>query len=185
MPMTITSLLLALLPAAVPPPPGQVHANCTAPVYATDHLVCQDEALLQLDRQMAALLEQQTPSSAMSGGRWLESQDAWFRRRSLCASRTDHRACAEAAYRERLQVLATVLQPVPDHARRYDCGIEVSAYLDDAGTLSLYVDGQLEGVALPEQRRAAWLSFARFSTRGSTARVHVDGHEPLRCKAGH
>jgi hypothetical protein len=43
------SLLLAMLlapgVAAVPPPVEQVTADCKAPVYASDHLVCSDPAL--------------------------------------------------------------------------------------------------------------------------------------------
>lgn len=39
----------------VPPPGGQVSADCAAPVYATDQLVCADPGLRALDAQMLRL----------------------------------------------------------------------------------------------------------------------------------
>ena len=84
------SLLAALIPvialgtapvAAVPPPPEQVAANCEAPTYASDMLVCADADLRPLDTRMREAWAAVDFASVVAQEAWVEAQDAWFRRR--------------------------------------------------------------------------------------------------------
>lgn len=103
-------LLLALAgcftarPAAVPPPPLQTTANCVAPTYAADALVCADPTLRSLDRQLAALwAEADADPRTTDADR--DGQKAWFRQRSLCAFERDQATCLYAAYRARIDAI--------------------------------------------------------------------------------
>lgn len=89
---------------AVPPPGDQVSADCAAPVYASDHLVCADAELRALDTQMLRLWRMVEARHPEDGGLRV-AQAAWFRERSLCAFEADHRACVAAAYRSRIAAL--------------------------------------------------------------------------------
>ena len=104
--LAVTASLVASCddPAAVAPPTDQTTADCAAPTYATDMLVCDDPDLRALDAELARLWAQ---VEAGSGGdpAAAEAQAAWFRERSLCAFQEDHRGCAEAAYRARIATL--------------------------------------------------------------------------------
>ena len=90
--------------APVPPPAGQVTADCTTPTYATDHLVCADPGLRALDADLARVWARAEAAGQVTAGA-RQAQAAWFRQRSLCAFRDDHRACTEAAYRARIAEL--------------------------------------------------------------------------------
>jgi hypothetical protein len=99
-------LALALLqqsvpPQPVPPPAMQLTADCSHPVYASDQLVCSNAELARLDGDLVRLLAE----NAAPSGRWIESQDMWFRRSRMCAFQADHAACLAAAYRERIGLL--------------------------------------------------------------------------------
>jgi uncharacterized protein len=88
-------------PAPVAPPAEQVTADCAAPTYATDMLVCDDPGLRALDAELARLwgaVPADDPAAT-------QAQAAWFRERSLCAFQEDHRGCAQAAYRARIAAL--------------------------------------------------------------------------------
>lgn len=91
-------------PAGVAPPADQTTADCAAPTYATDMLVCDDPDLRALDAKLAQIWAQ---AEARSGGdpAAADEQAAWFRERSLCAFQENHRACAESAYRARIAAL--------------------------------------------------------------------------------
>jgi hypothetical protein len=90
---------------AVPPPVAQVAADCRTPIYASDVVVCGDPTLLRLDNRMREMLGRGGPEIGGQEGSLVESQEAWFRRRSLCAFSVQQAACLEAAYAERLAVL--------------------------------------------------------------------------------
>lgn len=89
-------------PAPVAPPAEQFTADCAAPGYATDMLVCDDPGLRALDAELARLWAE---TGAGADPAAAEAQAAWFRQRSRCAFEEDHRACAEAAYRARIAAL--------------------------------------------------------------------------------
>jgi uncharacterized protein len=108
------SLLAALVPlialgtapvAAVPPPPEQIAANCKAPTYASDMLLCANAGLLALDARMREVWAAVDFANVVAKDAWVEAQDAWFRRRSMCASDVRHADCLQAAYVERIAVL--------------------------------------------------------------------------------
>lgn len=101
-------MLALILPVAmvapVPPPLEQSTADCERPSYASDQLVCAEEALSALDQALRAALQ----AAAMPGapaGIAMEPQTDWFKRSRACAMRAAHRACLEAAYRERIALV--------------------------------------------------------------------------------
>jgi uncharacterized protein len=67
-------------------------------------LVCDDPELRALDAELAQLWArvEADPDGDPAAA---EAQAAWFRERSLCAFEDDHRGCAEAAYRARIDTL--------------------------------------------------------------------------------
>jgi hypothetical protein len=83
---------------AVPPPPEQIVANCSAPTYASDFVVCSDPELLELDHELAKFAEVLAPAG-------IESHLDWFARRSLCAMRADHKDCLKQMYETRIKLL--------------------------------------------------------------------------------
>jgi uncharacterized protein len=93
---------------AIPPPPVQAVADCERPTYASDQLVCADARLLSLDRELRDLLAMVDLPSRVAPTSLVEPQEAWFRRRSLCAFSETHAACLNAAYSERIAVLTAV-----------------------------------------------------------------------------
>jgi uncharacterized protein len=96
-------------PSAIPPPPDQQTADCIRPTYATDALVCADPALLETDRQLVRLYDAAAAAGLRIDGVLTESSSEWLRRRSLCAFSANHRACVEAAYRERMSVVLALM----------------------------------------------------------------------------
>jgi uncharacterized protein len=98
----LVALSPAAIPAAVPPPVEQRTANCIAPVFASDMLVCSDPELRALDDQLRTILAARAGIHPPG----LEEDDSqWFPRRSRCAFQEAHRACLLQAYRERLALL--------------------------------------------------------------------------------
>jgi uncharacterized protein len=124
-------LLLCFVPlaaAAVPPPPVQVTANCDAPAYASDFLVCADAALRQLDAVLAQVIVQRIGDSSESAAR--ESDHDWFRRSRMCAFEADHRECLRAAYCARIALLSggNVPSSCDDQAGDYLAASSISSY---------------------------------------------------------
>lgn len=99
-------LLLGSAPAlAVPPPPEQFSANCESPTYASDMLVCGDTSLRTLDARMRDAWAAVDFAAAVAPGAWVEGQQDWFKRRSMCAFSERHAECLQDAYLERIAVL--------------------------------------------------------------------------------
>jgi uncharacterized protein len=92
----------------VPPPVEQVSADCAAPVYATDQLVCSDASLRNLEAQLLWYWST-AESMHLLGEADRSPQTDWFRIRSQRAFSADHRACAVAAYHGRIAVLRALL----------------------------------------------------------------------------
>ncbi len=95
-------------PAAIPPPVEQVSANCSAPTYASDRLVCSDPELHALDQEMAKLVSRLGAQVLEPAGPAVESQSAWFKRRSMCAFDRDQRDCLIKSYTQRLRILKSL-----------------------------------------------------------------------------
>lgn len=92
----------------VPPPGEQVAADCAAPIYATDQLVCSDATLRALDTQMLRLWRM-AEARHRGNGDGRDAQIAWFRSRSLCAFESDHRACVVTSYHNRIATLRALV----------------------------------------------------------------------------
>jgi uncharacterized protein YecT (DUF1311 family) len=161
------ALLALAQPAAVPPPIEQTSADCARPTYASDMLVCGDSELKARDAELAVLVAK-TP---IAGTAVMESDAAWFKRRSRCAFSADHRACLAAAYAERLALRAALVgAPSPDEkpalcsagnggiGTRYSPAPGNTLVLRDAST------GEALGVLFQnEPEDAPWKPFAAYS----------------------
>jgi hypothetical protein len=104
--VVLLMLLFGSLPAAaVPPPPVLATADCDAPSYASDQLVCGDAELLALDRLLAArIAERDGADDGYSDG---DADLEWFQRSRRCAFEADHRECLLAAYCLRLVLVGS------------------------------------------------------------------------------
>jgi uncharacterized protein len=97
--------IAAYSPPPIPPPAEQVSADCTAPTYASDQLVCSDPELRALDWKMATLVRQIGTDAIDAAAPGIENQYDWLRQRSLCAMKPEHRGCLLQAYRLRIEAL--------------------------------------------------------------------------------
>ncbi len=180
-PIAAAALSLAFQQSAVPPPVEQFTANCAAPVYASDQLICSDPGLLDSEAQVAELWRSVQPD--WSPGPWLEDQDAWFRRRALCAFQTRHRECLAGANAERIAVLSSAI-------RRPEDGVAARCMLDggsrtvslnrNSGSLAAYDQGRLIWLAL--RANADWTPFVSWAGGRSLTFRSLDGSQ-LRCRA--
>lgn len=175
----MTPLLAAALwfaqQAAVPPPVAQGTANCQSPVYASDQLICSDAELWDTEQRIDALWRSSQGRASM--GTWVEDQEAWFRRRALCAFHADHRACLLAADNERLSVLAAANAEPGGNAASARCtgdGPPRSLTLVRRDIqLSAYDQNGLVWVALPS--RAEWTPFVEWTSGRSLSVRRLSG----------
>lgn len=180
-------LLLAPGAAAVPPPVEQTTAQCGAPVYASDHLVCGDPELLALDARLASVLASAPP--AVADG-WVEGHAEWFRRRSRCAFLEAHRQCLSEAYTDRLELLGYLVPPKvagsPASCRGADYAGTLQISGDAAAGRRVLVDprtGGVVGVAAARNRFGAWTPSLAFESGGAeTVFTRHDGTS-FRCRA--
>lgn len=192
--ISVTAVLACGEPAgAVPPPPDQSAANCLAPTYASDFLVCADPELLALDRTMVALLSASRSAPPTTALHWFEPQEVWFRRRSLCAFSRRHAACLRAAYSERIDLL-TGLAGIGSGQRQrpltfaicpgapWGNGV-VRLHLADRDALTIKDGlGRVLLVASAIPSRDDWTPFVRYSWDASGIRVESSGGSVLRCQ---
>ncbi|MFM7350084.1 MAG: hypothetical protein ACKO01_11465 [Erythrobacter sp.] len=165
-------------PPPVPPPTEQLTADCSRPVYATDQLVCADATLRDLDVALAARLAVVPQPTA----RWVEPQWEWFRRRSRCAFSASHRACVEAAYRERLVVLAP---PRPmqggEAARCSDADIAAVGFAD-GWTYLLGRSGDVLGAGWSGPGAHDWQPYLTAARSGSKLQLRTLAGAALTCR---
>lgn len=177
----IAALLVLASQQAVPPPVVQWTANCTAPVYATDRLVCGDAELARADDAMISWLGRWRPPPVDGFAPWRESQEAWLKRRSLCAFRTSHRQCVVDAYAERMAVLRLVnatVERATDVAWR--CGAMTGRWRGQA-MLLIEPDGTPAGLAMRQASRSGWQPYLRLDGAGSKLRIVPLEGKPIRC----
>jgi uncharacterized protein YecT (DUF1311 family) len=184
------SLLLGACPeaAAIPPPPDRFLANCESPTYASDVVVCDHDELAAMDQRVAELyeplrevFEPDGTGSLLDEAALFESQEAWFRRRSLCAFSVRHADCLRAAYEERLAVLGAI-----DMHRRQPSGEVLHAVCRDApwglaptligatqrGEIILGGEaGRIRAVAVGQAPRDDWTPYLRHEADGSQLRL--------------
>lgn len=178
----IASIALGTAPvAAVPPPPVQVGASCDGSAYASDVLVCADPDLRSLDARMLEAWAASDFATVVAQGAWIEPQDAWFRRRSLCAFAERHAECLQAAYAERIAVLEALRRVARRPLRR---GLEASCVgapwestvawirAPEAGALTIEdVDARVFAAATPPGGDAAWSPYMVFEMEGAAIRL--------------
>ncbi len=177
---------------AVPPPPVQTVADCDRPTYASDQLVCADAALRALDHELRDLLATVELPSRVAPASLVEPQEAWSRRRSLCAFSETHAACLKTAYSERIALLAMV-DPAAAAATR---GTE-AATCDNApwGSADVLVrrkdrhtatvmdmQARVLAVGFAAVRGNDWSPFVRITTRGATIRLTTLDGPVVECR---
>lgn len=180
----MTTFLVMLLvgiaqQSAVPPPVAQIQANCMAPVYASDQLICSDPELADRERQIADLYHRSDLSTSV----WLEPQTDWFKRRALCAFQDRHRACISEANAERLTVLAAATAQPSDDAKTMRCtsprARQDLTIVRRGNWLIAYDGDRLSWVA--GRSGTIWSPYVRWTQRRSWTVQKLDG-ERLECR---
>lgn len=173
------ALSLTLQQSAIPPPVEQFTANCAAPVYASDRLICADSELLDAELRIAELWRSAQP--VWLPGPWLEQQNAWFRRRALCAFKKRHRECLAGASTERIAVLSAATGRPAGTAGRCtgDGGPRTVSLSRNSGSLAVYDQDRLIWLAL--RANADWTPFVSWAGGRSLVFRPLDG-SPLRCR---
>jgi hypothetical protein len=124
----------------------------------------------------------------------VETQEAWFRRRSLCAFADRHAACLSAAYIERIAVLdalgAETSRP-PLQRTRATCSDApwgngtVRVRAPGSGALTIKgSDARILAVATPFEGGGDWTPHVAFTVDGSSIRLAPIGGVTIVCKAG-
>jgi hypothetical protein len=158
---------------AVPPPPGQLRADCDAITYASDVRVCATPRLAELDGTMASRLAHAGGAALSPSSPWVESQSDWFTRRSLCAMRTNHDACLAAAYAERIAELEVMAGSAEGEWRDCMTGAPLAGarlFLGSNGAGAVMRSGALEVVGLWRFDASIWRPFVaiELGDRGVT-----------------
>lgn len=174
-------LLLAARAVAVPPPLPQIAANCDAPTYASDMLVCGDASLRGLDARLRNAWIALDFAAVVAPGAWVETQEAWFRRRSRCAFSERHAECLRAAYIERFAVveaLRLVASRAPRPGTTVVCrdapwGVTV-VRLRGPGAEALTIedgDARVLAAATPLRPDPTWTPHVGFRAQGDSVRL--------------
>ena len=164
----------------------QTVADCVRPTYASDQPVCADARRLALDRELRDLLATVDLPSRVAPASLVEAQEAWFRRRSLCAFSERHAACLESAYSERLAVIRAVgsaSTTAPHDAQAATCshapwGSSEVVFRRNGRHAATVMDTQARvlAVASVPARGNDWSPFVRITTRGAAIRfTTLDG----------
>jgi uncharacterized protein len=198
--MRLLAFLLTLIfkgnapAAAVPPPPEQIRANCESPTYASDVLVCGNPLLRALDARMHDAWAVAEFAIAVVPGAWVEAQDAWFRRRSLCSFSERHANCLKDAYLERIAVLEAlrlVASRPPRRAAAATCpdapwgGATVRIRAPATGALAVENDdARVLAAATPLQSGSAWTPYVAFTVEGPSIRLLPMSGPAITCTLG-
>jgi len=177
---------------AIPPPPVQTVADCERPTYASDHLVCANARLLALDRELHDRLATVALPTRVAPASLVEPQEAWFRRRSLCAFSERHAACLEAAYSERIAVLTAVgsaSSAVTQSAEAATCSNAPWGSSDvfirrTSGHTATVMDmqGRVIAVAFASAPGSDWSPSVRFATDGAAIRFTTLDGTTVECR---
>jgi uncharacterized protein len=176
--------------ATLPPPARQLSAVCNSPTYASDQLICNDPNLLAVDHQMLASLRAAGRMAIEPTSPFVEAQEDWVRRRSLCALRSDHAICLEHAYDERVEVLRGLSGDSVGPSVEFYCpssdGVEaMNAIVQANGTTLLYEHGRLIGVGTPQLADNRWQPYLAVDvSRQSQIVLHLPGRRSRRCDKG-
>lgn len=168
--------------AAVPPPIAQETANCAAPTYASDTLVCRDEVLSLLDHELRDLLPVRDAANQLD----IEPQADWFRRSRLCAFEQNHYDCLRAAYRERIAVVraANAFSAGALTWKTVRCEDTVLLVADrPRGILALWEQGRLS-LAPAATELVSWRPFVYSARTGDDVRFVWLTGRTLNCRFG-
>ena len=146
-----------------------------------------DMELSALDRTLARLLIDLPPQSEGSEHLWMEGQQAWFKRRSLCAFDKNHIECTRSAYIIRIAELGAITSDANDDkplrcptfpaASRYSISAQGLMVVRDA-------DGEVLIAAWPKDQKG-WRPFVSYRwkrTKGRLTRLGDDA--TLTCRSG-
>ena len=188
------SLEARTVPSAVPPPPGQGAANCDSPTYASDVLVCSDPQLRALDTRMLDAWSSLDLASVLAPAAWVEQQQEWFKRRSLCAFSERHADCVRDAYIERIAVLEALLRVASRPARQGTTtvcrdapwgGAELRLRAPETGALTLEdVDARVVAAATALRPDSPWQPYVVFSVDGTAVRLRPTSGVTVECSLG-
>lgn len=162
----LSSSVQSCAQAPVPPPAEQWTADCSRPVYASDHLLCADSELQAWDARLAQALQGHSPLNA---GNFIEDNSQWFKRRSRCAFESDHRGCLLDAYSDRVAIVeGAVMDPVRTLAAQCRTLGAVTFGMLPSGHISLRSQdsGTLVAIAHAPARGSAWKPMLRFTQTG-------------------
>ena len=189
------SLEARTVPSAVPPPPGQDAANCDSPTYASDVLVCSDPQLRALDTRMLDAWSSLDLASVLAPAAWVEQQQEWFKRRSLCAFSERHADCVRDAYIERIAVLEALLRVASRPARQGTAtvcrdapwgGAELRLRAPETGALTLEdVDARVVAAATARRPDSPWQPYVVFSVDATTVRLRPTTGATVECSLHH
>jgi uncharacterized protein len=179
------------VPPAVPPPPGQDAANCDSPTYASDVLVCSDPPLRALDTRMLQTWSSLDVASVLAPDAWVEQQQEWFKRRSLCASIERHADCLRDAYIERIAVLEALQRVASRPARQGTAtvcrdapwgGAELRLRAPETGALTVEdVDARVVAAATALRPDSPWQPYVVSSVDATTVRLRPMGGATVEC----
>jgi uncharacterized protein len=178
-------------PSAVPPPPGQDAANCDSPTYASDLLVCGDPQLRALDARMLDVWSSLDLARVLAPDAWVESQQEWFKRRSLCAFNERHDDCLRGAYLERIAVLEALQRVASRPPRQGTTTVcrdapwrqaELSLRAPVTGALTIEGrDARVVAAATQLRPEGPWQPYAAFSVDGSSVRLTPRSGAAVEC----
>jgi len=106
--LVLTAALPAPPASATPPPPPRERTDCAARVYIVDDLVCATQDLMRLDGLAGDRWMMLLPNLRPEWPSLVEKQTDWYWRRGMCFKASDQRRCLDAAYNDRLEVLAAL-----------------------------------------------------------------------------
>ena len=186
--LTLVALMTAPSSSAViPPPPDAVAADCQHPIYATDTLVCSTPNLRAQNEEMRALLARTAPGDLLGRPPFLESQDEWLRRRSMCAAQSDYLTCTNAAYTERLTVLRAFREAKPRGARVMACtptrwAVSILPSGPDGAVVLFDAIGAVRAVALAQPAPGSWQPFVSARRAGRSWTFQAASGIAMRCR---
>lgn len=172
-------------PSPIAAPVAQESADCIHPSYATDQLVCSDSELRALDHAVVERLEAMPPPADTATYPWIEDQEAWFRRRSLCAFREDHRACVRQAYAMRLAELrARSDSSTRSTMLRCSAWPQTAGYVvAESGLLAVRDNTGVPLVLAWPISRASWTPYATYRWQGRKFLIaRQDSNATLTCR---
>jgi uncharacterized protein len=168
--------------AAAPPPIAQETADCATPTYASDTLVCGDEVLSLLDRELRDLLPVRNATDQLD----IEPQADWFRRSRLCAFERTQYDCLRAAYRERIAVVraANAFSAGTATWKTMRCGNSGVRVADlPRGIRALWEQDRLS-LALAATELVSWKPFVYSARAGNNVRFVWLTGRTLNCRVG-